>query len=88
MLGFRAFMSEHSRSSVGRWAERALTIAAFILGGLCGLVLAPKLQRHLRVFGVDQLSFRPAAVIIVCCAVAGAVFARIHLGGAAFKSRR
>jgi hypothetical protein len=68
-------MSEHSRSLADRWAERTLTIGSFILGGLIGLVLAPKLQRDLLIFGVDQLSFRPAAV-------AGAVFARIHLRSA------
>jgi hypothetical protein len=81
-------MSEHSRSLADRWAQRALTIGGFILGGLCGLVLAPKVQHQLSVFGVDPFSFRPAAVIIVCCAVAGAVFTRIHPGGASYKSRR
>ena len=79
VLANRCYPSPMQHDSVGaadRWASRALLAGGFLLGALVGVFVAPDWQRQLWLFGVDQLSFRPAAPIILACAIVGAFLAR------------
>jgi hypothetical protein len=49
-----------------------MTLVRFVIGGLVGVCVAPGLLSHLKGFGVDRLSFTPAAPVILCCALVGA----------------
>lgn len=68
-------MPDDSMQAADRWAGRALLVVGFLLGGIVGVFVAPDWQGYLEPFGVDQLSFRPAIPIILCCAIAGAYLA-------------
>jgi hypothetical protein len=43
------------------------------LGAILAFLLAPRLQRWLRVFGVNPYELAPALVVIACAAVLGGV---------------
>lgn len=53
-----------------RWARFG---CGALLGSFLGLLLAPRLQRWVRFFGVDPYSVGPAIVIIACAGVLGGV---------------
>ena len=78
-------MQDPSVQAAERWAARAFTIAGLLMGALVGLFVSPDLQRDLKPFGVDQVSFRPAAPIILCCAIAGAVLARRYFRSTVYR---
>lgn len=53
-----------------------MTILGLITGALVGVCAAPSLVSLLAGFGVDQVSFLPAAPIVLCSALLGAYAAR------------
>ena len=80
-------MADPATLSADRWAERVITIAAFVLGGIVGVFVAPRVQMDLAPL-VDPFSFKPAAVIVLVCALAGAVLARTSFRRGVLRSRR
>jgi cation transporter-like permease len=58
-----------------RWAARAMLAAGFIVGGIVGVFVAPQVQSDFALVGVDQISFLPAAPVVLACAIAGALLA-------------
>ena len=55
---------------VPRWARFG---CGALLGSFFGLLLAPRLQRWGRFFGVDPYELAPALVVIACAGVLGGV---------------
>lgn len=69
-------MHEDRARAADLWAARALVVVGFVIGAIVGVFVAPDWQSYLSVFGVDQLSFRPAIPIILACAICGAFLFR------------